>query len=117
VPIKLEQKCSRCRRDDSIQVACIPDAMKVEETQKAREAKAQEIQAYLEAVPADLMPDVIAYVKGAGIVHTNICDPADAKRSCLKRVSDLVTAMGELDERKPRAKKAKGESAASAELV
>ena len=41
------------------------------------------------------------------IAHEHLCADPDAKRSCAKRVQDLMAAVDELDERKPRTKKEK----------
>ena len=105
--LKIEKKCSRCRRTDSIEVASIKDAAAQEEKDAKRVTTAQEVEAFLKGIPADLLPDVVFYVKGQGVIHTDLCSPADdSKRSCSKRVAELLKQVEELDERKPRAKKA-----------
>lgn len=112
--VKIVKKCSRCRRDDSVEVASAAAAVESEALIAQREEKAKAVENYLRSIPPELMPDLIAYVKGEGVIHTNLCNPTDAKRSCLKRVGDLVAQMDELDERKPRAKKAKADAPAAA---
>ena len=106
MPVKLERKCSRCRRDDSVTVESAAEAVAAEELMKKRTEKAKEIEAYLAAVPPELKPDVLVAVKGMVKVHVNVCDQRDAKRSCLKRATDLATELDQYDERAPRVKKA-----------
>lgn len=112
--IKLERNCPRCHRANSLEVGSIEAAAAAEKLQNARIAKAEEVEKYLAAIPPELMPDVIAYVKGEGVIHTDVCDIGDAKRSCLKRVKDLAEQMGTLEERKPRARKPKADEAQTA---
>jgi hypothetical protein len=81
------------------------EVVEAEEQGRKREEKAREIQEYLATIPRDLMPDLIVFVKGEGAVHRHLCNPADAKRSCLQRVLDLAGAMKQLEERKPSRKK------------
>jgi len=47
------------------------------------------------------------------VIHAYLCDPDDSKRSCTKRIEDLVASIDTLDERKPRTRKAKNGAAAA----
>ena len=105
--LSVEKKCSRCQRTRPVEVATVEAATAAETQANERAAKAAEITAYLAAIPVELMPDAIAYVKGqpAAHVHVYLCNPAEG-RNCLTRVTEFVEAIATLDERKPRAKKA-----------
>lgn len=106
--IKLDQKCTRCHRDTLVEVASAAEAVATEEAVKARDERSVEIEKFLAAIPEAQLPDLIVYVKGQGVIHTSLCNPTEG-RSCLQRVSDLAEQMNQLDERKPRSKKAKVE--------
>ena len=106
--LKLEQTCSRCNRNSDIEIASSAEAMKVETNFAARETKTVEIEKYLNAVPTELMPDLIVFIKGQGFIHTVLCEREDG-RSCLSRIEDLAKQMAQLEERKPRSKKSKNE--------
>jgi hypothetical protein len=106
MPVKIEKKCARCRRTTSVDVATASDAFKLEELDKKKASSAASVQAFLAGIDDGLAPDVIFYVKGEGVILTDICSPGDdAKRSCVKRVNELLKQVEELEERKPRVKK------------
>jgi hypothetical protein len=106
MPVKIEKKCSRCRRTTSVDVATASDEFKMEEQDKRKAVSAAEVEKFLTGIPATLLPDVIFYVKGEGVILSDICSPGDdAKRSCVKRVTELLKQVEELEERKPRVKK------------
>jgi len=106
MPVKIEKKCARCRRTTSVDVATASDAFKMEEQDKKKASSASDVKEFLTSIPVDLQPDVIFYVKGEGVILADICSPGDdAKRSCVKRVTELLKQVEELEERKPRVKK------------
>lgn len=98
--IQIERTCDRCRRADPVAVSSAAEAVAVEDLEAKRDAKTVEIEAYLNSIPSELMPDVVVFVKGAGTVLTHICDIGDAKRSCARRVVELAGQMEKLAERK-----------------
>jgi hypothetical protein len=103
--IKIERKCGRCGRENPVEVETAADAVAAEELAARREKVARDVREYLAGIPREEIPDVIAFVKGEGVIHTNICDLADAKRSCTKRMRDLLREVETFEERKPREKR------------
>ena len=105
--IKMSMTCTRCRREDIHEVTDLAAATAFEALQKRKAATLEKLQAFVKTLPADELPDFFAVLGDKSLVHTYLCDPEDAKRSCAKRVGDLLEGVAELDERKPRAKKEK----------
>lgn len=108
--VTINRPCGRCHRNDPIHVATAEAAPQAGRLNDQRIAKAKEVKEYLQKVPKELMPDLIAYARGSDVaVHASLCDPKEdeGKRSCLKRGQGLMEQAGELSERKPRTQKPK----------
>jgi hypothetical protein len=104
--IKLEHTCSRCKRvvrDEMSDVA----AAQASEALDAKRAKAlADLQEFVATIDPELLPDLFIVRRGADVIHqTYLCDADDAKRSCVKRIQDLVTECETLAPRKPKTKK------------
>jgi hypothetical protein len=114
MPITVEQKCNRCRRDVKHVVSDIAQAQKLEVLREKRELHAKRIEEFLKSVPADEMPDLVVIRRAAGaesgyqvLSLPTLCDfKEEGKRSCSVRVSELVTALDQLEERKKPVRKA-----------
>jgi hypothetical protein len=107
VAIKMSMTCTRCHREDVHDIETLAMATAFEELQKRKAVTLEKLQAFVKSLPPDELPDFFAVLGDKALVHTYLCDPADAKRSCAKRVGDLLEGVAELDERKPRTKKEK----------
>lgn len=110
--IKMTMSCTRCHREDHVELATLAEASALEELQKRKVVTLKKIQDFLATIKPDEMPDFLAIVGEKNILHNYLCDPKDGKRSCTQRVDDLMTQVNELGERKPRTKKAKADGSA-----
>lgn len=109
--IKMSMKCSRCHREDVIDVETLAEATALEEHQKRKATVLKKLQEFVATLPQDDLPDFFAVLGDKQMVHSYLCDPKDdGKRSCAGRVGDLLGQVTELNERKPRAKKDKSEA-------
>jgi len=112
--IKMSMTCTRCHREDIHEIEDLATAQAFEALQKRKVATLAKLEAFIATLPADELPDFLAVLGDKKLVHTYLCDPAEAKRSCAKRVGDLLEGVSELGERKPRTKKDKTEAAEKA---
>jgi hypothetical protein len=111
--IKMSLTCSRCRREDLVELNEFAEAKALEEKLKKKGEVLEKLQAFVKTLPADDLPDFFAVLGDKVLVHNYLCDPKDEKkRSCAKRVGELLAGIDQIEERKPRAKKAKEEPAA-----
>lgn len=111
MPIKMTLACSRCRREDTVDLQKLEEATALEKLQERKAATLEKLKAFVASLPKDELPDFFAISGDQVVTHSYLCDPQDEKkRSCSKRVSDLVTDITELQERKPRTKKSAEEA-------
>lgn len=111
MPIKMTLACSRCRREDTIDLQKLEEATALEKLQERKAATLQKLKEFVASLPADELPDFFAISGERVLAHSYLCDPQDeGKRSCSERVSDLLADISELQVRKPRGKKAASES-------
>lgn len=110
--IKMSMTCTRCHREDIHEIENLATATAFEELQKRKVATLAKLQAFIASLPADELPDFFAVLGDKSLVHSYLCDPVDAKRSCAKRVGDLLEGVTELGPRKPKTKKEKAEKTA-----
>ena len=108
--LKMDVTCSRCKKTHSKTFQSVEEAQTFENLEKKRGERMKEIAKFFEGIPEEELPAFMV-IGGDGMVHVNLCDPeeTEAKRSCKKRVAELVKQAGELEPkapRKPRAKKA-----------
>lgn len=104
----MSMKCTRCHREDIIELETLAEATALEEHQKRKAAVLKKLQEFVASLPAEDLPDFFAVLGDKTLVHDYLCDPKDdGKRSCAARVSDLLASVNELGERKPRTKKEK----------
>ena len=106
--LKIEVNCTRCKRTDSKPVAGLAEAGAFEDLQKRKAARLQEITTFLSGIPAEERPDFMSFSPEGVVVHAALCDPEgdESKRSCKKRVNELLKQAQEFEPRKPRSKKA-----------
>ncbi len=113
MPIKMSMTCSRCRREDSHEIESVAMATAFEELQKRKGATLEKLKAFIATLPPDELPDFFAIMNGASVTHSYLCDPGEGgaeeakKRSCARRVAELMEGVNELGPRKPKAKKEK----------
>lgn len=108
--IQMSLDCSRCHRPDVIELKDFAEATALEGHQKKKAEVLKKLQEFVASLPQEDMPDFFAVFGDKTMVHSYLCDPKDdSKRSCAKRVGELLGGMQELGERKPRTKKAKAE--------
>lgn len=103
--LKMEVTCSRCKKTHLKTVETVAEGTAFEQLEKKKAERMQEILAFFEKIPESELPDFMVVGGGStGLVHVSLCDPEgeDAKRSCKKRVSELLKQAGTLEERKPR---------------
>lgn len=101
-------KCTRCHREDIIELETLAEATALEEHQKRKKVVLKKLQDFVASLPSEDLPDFFAVLGDKTLVHDYLCDPKDdGKRSCAARVGDLLAGVNELGERKPRAKKDK----------
>lgn len=103
----MSMTCTRCHREDIHEIEDLATAQAFEALQKRKAVTLEKLQAFVKSLPVDELPDFFAVLGDKSLVHTYLCDPPEAKRSCAKRVGDLLEGVSELDERKPRTKKEK----------
>lgn len=114
MPIKMSLPCSRCRREDFIELNEFAEAKALEEKLKKKAEVLEKLKAFVKTLPADDLPDFFAVLGDKVLVHSYLCDPKDEKkRSCAKRVGELLEGIDQIEERKPRAKKAKDDAPAA----
>lgn len=109
----MSMKCSRCHREDVIEVEKIAEATALEEADVRKKATLAKINEFIASLPKEDLPEFFALVGDKTLAHSYLCDPSEdeGKRSCAKRVADLMSDVAERPERKPRAKKEKPEAA------
>lgn len=110
--IKISTTCSRCHREDIHEIESLATATAFEELQKKKAVTLVKIQTFLASLPVEELPDFLAVLGDKSLVHSYLCDPAEStdglgKRSCAKRVGELLTGVAELGPRKPKTKKEK----------
>ena len=110
--IKISTTCSRCHREDVHEIESLATATAFEDLQKKKAATLVKIQAFLASLPVEELPDFLAVLGDKSLVHSYLCDPVEdadgkGKRSCTKRVGELLSGVAELGPRKPKAKKEK----------
>ena len=106
--IKMSMKCTRCHREDVIELETLAEATALEEHQKRKSEVLKKLQAFVASLPAEDLPDFFAVLGDKTMVHDYLCDPKDdGKRSCAARVGDLLAGVNELGPRAPRTKKEK----------
>ena len=106
MPIKMTLPCSRCRREDTVDLQKLEEATALEKLQERKAATLEKLKAFVQTLPKDELPDFFAFSGEQVVAHNYLCDPHDEKkRSCWKRVGDLLADINELQERKPRTKK------------
>ena len=112
--INVSTKCTRCHREDSHEIESVAMATAFEELQKRKVATLAKLQEFMASLPQDELPDFMGVLEGKILVHSYLCDPAegDGKRSCAKRVGELLDGAAELGPRKPKTKKEKPAEAA-----
>lgn len=102
--LKMEVTCSRCKKTHlrTVQSSAEGDAFAALEKKKSERLK--EILAFFEGIPDNELPDFMVVGGGdTGMVHVSLCDPeGDAKRSCKKRIAEVLKQAAALEERKPR---------------
>ena len=116
--IKLSTTCTRCHREDIHEVETLATATAFEALQKKKEATLAKLEAFIASLPKDELPDLYVLLNGKSLVHSYLCDPeteegkaeGKGKRSCAKRVNDLMEDATELGPRAPRTKKVKTEA-------
>lgn len=110
--IQMKLACTRCHRDDVIDLNELSEATALENLQKKKAEVLTKLQDFVKSLPQDALPDFFAVLGDKTMVHSYLCDPKDeGKRSCAKRVGELLDGVAELPkERAPRKKK--GEAAA-----
>jgi hypothetical protein len=107
--IKMSMTCTRCHKEDVHEITDLATATAFEALQKRKITTLAKLEAFVATLPKEELPDFYAVLGERTLVHQNLCDPADeAKRSCTKRVSELLTGVAELEPRKPKTKKEKG---------
>jgi len=106
--LKMEVICSRCGKTDLRTVDSVAEGQAFELREKAKKARLEEILKFIKDIPVEELPDLMILGGGdGGVVHLNLCDPQgeESKRSCKKRVEELVKQASSLEPRKPRAAK------------
>jgi len=104
----MSMKCSRCHREDIIELDTLAEATALEEHQKRKSVVLKKLQDFVASLPVEDLPDFFAVLGDKSLVHSYLCDPQeDGRRSCAGRVGDLLEGVSELGERKPRTKKDK----------
>ena len=104
--IKMGLTCTRCHREDIIELDLLAEATALEEHQKRKATVLEKLTAFVASLPVEDLPDFFAILGDKVLVHSYLCDPKDdGKRSCSKRVSDLLEGVTEREPRKPKAKK------------
>lgn len=112
--IKMSMTCSRCHREDVIDLDTLAEATALEEHQKRKKVVLKKLQDFVASLPVEDLPDFLAVLGDKSLVHSYLCDPKeDGKRSCAQRVGDLLNGVNELGERKPRTKKEKTDAEAA----
>jgi len=106
--LKMEVVCSRCKKTRTKAVDSVAEAQAFEALEKARHGRLEEIAAFFAKLPAEELPALVVIRNGGvEVAHMTLCDQEDAddKRSCTKRVGELVAETDELKPRKQRASK------------
>lgn len=103
--MRIDQTCSRCHRDVGVVVTDVAEAVKTEKLLKIREETLASIKAFVEKIPPENRPGLFVVMGDAMIAHSHLCNDPKNKRSCAKRVLELMDGLAEFDERKPRTKK------------
>jgi hypothetical protein len=105
------EKCTRCHRDEKVELKDLKEASNLNDLQERRKIAESRIREFLATIPPEELPDFIG-VKGEKIIiHGHLCSLGGPKSNCDKRVDVLLTDIDTLDPRKPRTKKT--ESAAT----
>lgn len=105
MPIKFTAKCTRCRREDELNVQGMEEATAIEANLAKRQESAKRLEEFVNTIPENERPDVFAIFGGKVVVHSYLCDPGENQRSCSERVHALIEDVNTLPERKARAKK------------
>jgi hypothetical protein len=117
VAIKVEQNCTRCRREIAVSASNFDEAKQVEETVSKRKEGADALRTFVVDLDKQgKLPDVFAVERQANgdlliVEQGKLCDEDDAKRSCLKTAHTFISQLMTLPPRAPRGskKKAAGE--------
>ena len=108
--IKVTQICSRCRRPEDTEVVDATAAISLDKQNDRQTEAVKKLTEFLTLNGKDL-PDFVAILSREPaklITHNHLCNDADLKRSCVKRIGELMKQLDTLPERKerkPRAKK------------
>ncbi len=109
--LKLEHVCTRCTRTVQTEVQDVKAATASEAHDAKRAVVLKDIEEFFATISPDLLPDLfIARRNQEPVAQMFLCD--EAKRSCTKRVNDVVNDCKTFDPRKPRTKKAAATPAA-----
>jgi hypothetical protein len=93
--IQIERKCDRCGRQDPLKVNGATEAVKAEQDATARKAIREKLLAFLQDIPAHMMPAAITVLQAGPegkpyiAIYDHLCG-GEAKRSCGQRVSNLL---------------------------
>lgn len=117
--IQMKLACTRCHRDDVVDLNELSEATALENLQKKKAEVLTKLQDFVKSLPQDALPDFFAVLGDKTMVHSYLCDPKDeGKRSCAKRVGELLSGIDELPkERAPRKKKGEAAAAATTEAA
>jgi hypothetical protein len=114
--IKVSQQCSRCRREEDVEVGGAEEAILLDKLQERQTEATKKLSKFLEENGKDL-PDFIAILSREPvklITHNHLCNDPDAKRSCVKRIETLMSQLDALPEPKPKGPRKKKETAPAA---
>jgi hypothetical protein len=102
--LKMEVTCSRCKKTHLKTVESVAEGEAFEALEKKKGERLKEILKFFEGIPDEELPDFMVVGGGdTGMVHVSLCDPeGDAKRSCKKRIGEVLKQAAALEERKPR---------------
>lgn len=111
--LKMEVTCSRCKKVHMKTVQTVAEGQAFEALEKKKGERLTQILKFFEGIPDEELPDfMVVGGGGTGLVHVSLCDPEDKeKRSCKKRIAEVLKQAAELEERKPRSPNKKKEDA------
>jgi len=106
--VKMSMTCTRCHREDTVEVPLLADAQRFEALHLRRADVLKKLNDFVAEIPVEERPDFFAIIGEETLSHAYLCEPEDTeKRSCAQRVLDLMKDAHALPERKPRTKKEK----------
>ena len=107
MPIKVTSPCSRCRREEDIEVKDAAEAVALDAQGLRQSESVKRLTEFLDKNGKDL-PDFIAILSREPaklITHNHLC--SQGERSCVKTLTALLETIDVRPERKPRTKKVK----------